>query len=275
MTMPLSSPHRFAERLLLYGGGGAGKTNTVLNIASHLPADGSHMHVLDADYSMAYDRALGTDFQAAADRVTVHTVDADWEPFTGQLADIAANADDPLNDWLVIDPISPSWSWVQDWYLETVYGDDLAAFLVSLKKQHAADPSAYQAALMDNMNWPTIKKEYEKRVWRQIQRWRGNLVLVAESKALHFRESDDMKQMFSFVGAKPVGESRLPHVCSTTLYLDHPKPGSWTMTTIKDRNRVEMTRQEVSDFGLDYLVGIGGWQPVRGKRTEKAAGGEG
>lgn len=262
--MKITSPHPFAERLLLFGGGGAGKTEAVLSIAEHLSV--GTMHVIDTDYSMAYERAIATTHPDAADRVEVHACDPEWEPFSEALAKVVATAD-PMVDWLVVDPISPSWQWVQDWYLELVYEDDLAAHLIALKREHANDLKAYQAAVLDDMNWGTVKKEYEKRVWRQIQRWKGGMVLCAEAKMLGYHDNKDTEtqQLYGPIGFKPVGEGRLSHVAATNLFLDHPRRGEWRMTTVKDRNRAEIDKEQVGEgFAVDYLVGVAGWQMVKG-----------
>lgn len=256
MTIKLQSPHRFPERFLLFGGAGSGKTNTVLNIASHL-AEGT-MHVLDADYSSPYDRALATEFEDAADRVDVHLADPEWEPFTEALAEIVTEGD-PQTDWLVIDPLSPTWDAVQNWYLEQVYGHDLAAHIVKVRAE-AEDMKEYNKQLTEDMNWSAVKKEYAKKVYGQIRKWKGNLILIAEGKAISDRDGEDVKRLYGPLGVKPSGESRTPHIAATNLFLEQGRRDVWKMTSVKDRNRVPMDKTEVDDFGLDYLVGIAGWE---------------
>lgn len=262
MTVLLESPYPFAERLLLFGGGGAGKTNSCLSIIRRV-AHG-HMHVIENDYSMAYMRAIATDFPEVEDRVTVYPADQDWQEWADTLAEAIGNAD-PEVDWVVADPVSPSWDAVQTWYLETVYGDDLPAYLVGLKREFKDDTKGYQAALLDNMNWSVVKKEYYARVYKPIQRWKGHLILTAEAKEISYFDRDDneIKQLFGPLGFKPSGESRLRHVCSSTLFLAHPKRNEWTMTSVKDRNRKEQDRLPIDDFATDYLMGVAGWEIVR------------
>lgn len=264
MTIKLQSPHEYPERFLLYGGGGAGKTNVILNIASHL-AEGQ-MFVLDGDYSDPYTRALEEEYAECADVVHHDVMADDWMPFTKQVANLVETKD-PQVDWLVIDPCGPiTWDMVQDWYLETVYGEDVAAHIIALRQSHAKDNDlkAYHAELAEHMNWPVVKKEYGRRLWNVLRKWHGNLILTAEAKELSAFDKDaDEKMLFGPIGYKPAGERRMMHVAATNLFLDHPSRSRWRATTVKDRNREEMDKVDIDDFGLDYLVGYAGWTRVK------------
>lgn len=256
MPIKIESPHRFAERILLYGGSGVGKTNTALDIISNV-AEGN-MYVLDADYSGAYDRALATEYSDVEDRVTVYSVDQEWEPWIEQVRKTVAEAD-PDHDWIVLDPVHASYDWVQNWVLEQVHGGDLARMLMDLKKANP-DPKDYGRARSELMNWELVKKEYNK-LWGAINRWKGNLILTAEAKPVRSNEKDDeVRMLFGPLGFMPAGQAQLKHVCSTNLFLDHPSRGKWRITTIKDRNREEVDKMVVDSFSEDYLVGIGGWE---------------
>lgn len=260
MPIQLESPHQFAERILLFGGGGVGKTNTPLNIMSHM-AHGE-MYVIESDYSLAYERALATDFQDIEHRVQVFAPGPDWTPFI-EAFESCVSTGDPNVDWITVDPVGGSYDWVQEWSLDQQYGRDLPSVMVELKKQYGADAKAYAAALSDMINWNLVKKEYS-RFWKAIQKWKGNLILVAEAKAVRNNEKDDeTKMLYGPLGFQPVGHATLKHVASTTLFLDHPKRGQWRMTTIKDRNREEMDKEPVDDFGIDYLQQVAGWSVAR------------
>lgn len=257
MTIPLKSPLPFSERFLLFGGGGVGKTNTALNIASHMSGD-AHMRVIDCDYSGSYERALATDFVDCQDRVTVMETEPEWDAFIDAVTKAVADGN-PEEDWLTIDPVGGSYDWVQEWVLEQVHGGDLVHMLMQLKRDNP-DSKAYAAARSDLMNWELVKKEYSK-LWRQIQKWKGHLILVAEAKEISYREDDsEVKMLFGPLGFMPAGQKNLKHVASTTLFMDHPKRGQWRVTTVKDRNREELDREPIDDFGIDYLVGVAGWE---------------
>jgi hypothetical protein len=63
-------------------------------------------------------------------------------------------------------------------------------------------------------------------------------------------------------------------MASTNLLLAHTGHGSWEMSTVKDRNRIEMEHEAVENFAYDYLRDVAGWVPVRSKKkaTAEAAG---
>lgn len=260
MALKLQSPHPFAERLLLFAGAGAGKTNAALSVIQYA-AEGE-MFVCESDYSMAYDRALATDYADVADRVHVTTADPDWDSYTEALAEVCT-AGNPETDWVDIDSISPSWEYVQNWYLQQVYGDDLPAFLTQLKREHKDDLKAYSKALSELMNWGTVKKEYAAKVYKPIQRWKGNIIVTAEAKKVGDRENDDVAMEFGPIGYKPSGEPRLMYVASTNLFLSHPKRKVWKMTSTKDRNREELDDVTVENFAMDYLQDVAGWEMVK------------
>lgn len=260
--MKLESPYRFRERLLLLGGGGAGKTTAALAMirASGLPAD-----VIDLDYSMAWDRALDTDFEDARDAVKVHSVQPEWEDFISVLEGLVDTYGDDPDRWLVIDSISPTWELVQNWYVQLAIGNDMGRFLAELRRD-SDSVKDYNASIVENMNWPAVKKEYS-RTWRAIMSWKGHLVLTAEAASIKGERDADQLALYGQVGYKPVGEKRLHHVTSTTLFLEHGKRG-WMFTSVKDRNRDEVEKKvvdELEDGGMasSYLREVAGWKLAR------------
>lgn len=264
MAITMTSPHPFKERMLFFGGGGSGKTESVLNIARHITGD---MWVYDNDYSFAYNRALATTYNDVDERGNVHVYEAEdttWQNCMATLTAIIEQAD-PTTDWLVIDSITPTWGWVQNWFQERVHGDDLAEHLIKLKEQFVDDPKAYNRAVLDDMNWPLVKKEYA-RLYRIIQQWKGHLVITAEAKALGGREADEERMLFGHLGFKPSGEGSLHHMASTNLFFSHAQRNTWTINTVKDRNRDEVEHLQVESFAMDYLRDIAGWRPLIGKK---------
>ena len=264
--MKLQSPHKFRERLLIVGGGGAGKTTCVLSVAQALSV--GHMFVVDNDYSAAYTRALATDFEDAADMVTVAWCDPSWQSYIEAVEKIVEKHNDEDN-WLVLDSISPSWDAVQEWYGDLVYGNNLGGVMADLRAG-AANQGDYMKQLTEVMNWPAVKKEYA-RLYRALQRWHGHVILTAEAKSIQNERDQDLKAIYGPVGYKPAGEGRLHHVTSTTLFVKKQQVGvrsAWKFTTIKDRNRDEVENAPIEaidegGFADSYLREVAGWRPVR------------
>ena len=258
MKRVITSPHRFPERILAYGGGGVGKSRLTLSIARYMPE--SIFHVIDLDYSMSYIRLLQTEFQDVYDQdnVVVHEIDSDWEQFATLLPEIVAEAD-PHKDWITVDPTTTTWEMVQAWWTDVVMETNIADHMAQLRKD-TNDTKEYAAALADTMQWPAINKQYQERFYRILNRWKGNLILCCEPNELGKQEDGDVKSTYGFVGYKPKGQKTLPHVAATNLFLDHPSKDRWRMTTIKDRGRELVEKADLDDFAVDYLVDIAGWE---------------
>jgi hypothetical protein len=263
MAIQLINPHPFKERILLFGGAGVGKSEAVLNIARHTTGD---MWVYDNDYSFAYNRALSTTYDDVDETGRVHVYEADdttWESCLNTITDMVSHAD-PATDWLVIDSITPTWGWVQSWFQEKVHGEDVTAHLIKLRAEYADDDKAYGRAVLEDMNWPLVKKEYA-RLYRIIQQWKGNLIITAEAKAVGSREKEEDRMLYGHLGFKPSGEGSLHHMASTNLLLSHKSRGEWIINTVKDRNREELESEPVENFAMDYLRNVAGWTINRKK----------
>jgi|694.fasta_scaffold07683_12 hypothetical protein len=256
--MKLTNPHKFSERIMLFGGGGAGKTTAVLSIAEHL-AHG-RMWVIDNDYSYAYQRALATDF-STVDNVEVIEVDADWEECVNAIERVVAEAD-PTVDWLVIDPFSPMWNYVQTWMSTRVHGADIDEYMIDLRRD-TDDRKEFHKSLNEAMNWPIVDRVWTEKVLKPLRRWRGHLILVCEATETGKFDDDESKGLFGHLGVKPAGQKRTHHIASTNLLLTKTSHGEYRMTTAKDRNRAEQERQAFDNFALDYLRDVAGWQRAR------------
>lgn len=270
MTVLLRSPHPFPERLLLFAGGGGGKTEAILQIARHIAL--GHMYVYENDISFAYDRALATTFQDVdeAGKLTLSHSEGTWENTLELVGKMVAEADEDAGDWLVLDSMTPTWEQVRSWYLQQVYGEDAAGYMVQLKHEHADDLTAYSKALADSMNYDIINKEYNK-LYNLLFSWKGNLAVTAEAAAISTRDGAEEAMLFGHLGFKPGGQKRLHHIASTNLFLVHKSRAVWLMSTAKDRNREDMENEEVGNFALDYLVSYAGWKPMPVKKAAKSS----
>ena len=262
----LVSPYGFKERMLLVGGGGVGKTNAVLSIARKVKGK---FWVIEDDVSPAYQRALETDF---CDLTNVDVTEVNgWEEFAAELAK-AVEKGNPEEDWLVIDSVSPSWDAVAAWYNDMVHeGKSLSEYMVEVRAR-TANLNAFQSEFGADGKYQFINKEYFEKVYGELRKWKGHLIITAEADLLSDKERDQsIKDVFGHTGVKPKGQKKLHHVTHTVLVLGKRGPGDYWMTTGKDRNRSDMERQSVRDFAVDYLKGVAGWKLKVERDQEEAA----
>jgi len=264
----LESPYPFKERLLLFGGGGTGKTTAVLSVARRVPD--AHFHVLDTDISYAYQRALALDFPdvEARGQITVHELD-EWEAFVSATESVVEKGDHD-KDFLVFDTVTWAWETVQAWMSDQVHGEDIADFMRRLRTEtrDAKDAagkddsiSAFNKQLTEGMNWPIINKEYRRKVTSRLQKWHGHFIMTAEATDVGRRDDEELKQIYGSLGIRPAGQKSLHHVAATNLFLSKRGHDQFLMTTVKDRNHREVEREPFNDFAMDYLKDVAGWRP--------------
>jgi hypothetical protein len=74
-----------------------------------------------------------------------------------------------------------------------------------------------------------------------------------------------VRSLFLPYGQKPAGQKELPFQFHTLLLAGKTttpatQQTNYTLTTVKDRERVELKGAEVKNFTTDYLVNVGGWK---------------
>lgn len=257
----LISPHSFREQILLFGGGGGGKSENLSHIARAMPF--GTFRVWDNDISPAWQRIV-----AAEDLPNVEISESDdgtWDEGIEIVTKMTTDGD-PDTDWLAIDSITPTWEWVQSWWTEKAYGEDIVSFLAALKIEHAGDLKAYSKALQELMNWPVIKKEYAK-LYRLINKWKGHVIVTAGAKDLSKdNEKPEIRMTYGHLGVKPAGEGELYRIASTNILCSHTSRNTWKLNTAKDRKRERMQNLPVEDFAIDYLMDVAEWTPMRTKK---------
>lgn len=267
--MKLQSPWPYSERILVFGGGGTGKTTGIINIAEVLPD--AEFHVLEKDVSPNYERMLPEDGSLEG-RFHVTELYEGWEEYLEELDYIVANKNcdkkaTPPHErpWLVIDSITPTWLDCQRWWLDKAWpggsGEDELMRIALDKKMGNKEKGEARANIV---NYQLISPEYAKS-YRMLTRWRGNLYVTAQATNTGGREKPEVAEIFGPWGSKPKGQPDLHFVASTNLLLVLKGRELWTMTTCKDRKRVMMEREPLENLAMDYLYGVGGWKLKKGE----------
>lgn len=283
--MQLVNPFNSRERILTFGVQGTGKSHAILTVARMTPD--STFYVIDTDYSESYEVALETEF---ADLANVQVIKVGYDNWKDQLAAIeTVRQQCDRDDWLIFDTVSCTWDAVQKWYMEEIFEQGADEYFMEVRKQKEAQKRKAEGgrdgggkkesakalgALEGWMDWPVINAQYSP-LYARLTSMPCHLYLTAEQAQTGGDDDREVKAMFGPYGVKPRGQKRLGHVPRTVLWMTKSRAGEYSVTTIKDRNRVEMEDLEYEDFAKDYLVKIGGWKKKYVKGSGDGEGGDG
>lgn len=261
MGMTYKPKMRTRERILTFGVQGVGKSNAILTVAKKCPD--TTFYVIDTDYSESYARALDSEYEGLTNVEITRVSPDDWEDMIPAIEQISAKMGE--DDWLIFDSMSPTWEAVQEWFIEKVHGQDIDDYFmeVRMKKENTkGKDSKALGALEGWMDWPVINKVYFK-LYKRLMAIPGHLYMTAEQVAVNDDEGREIKGLFGPYGVKPKGQKKLGHLPQTVLLLTKNRAGEYAITTIKDRNRVELENEPVQDFMRDYMVKVAGWRPSK------------
>lgn len=257
-------PDHPRERILVYGGSGAGKTKAWLDIAqAYHDADLEGVfYVLDTDY--AVERML---YDGYPDLVGSGRVQA-TVPYDGfsDYQDWAANLKRVMtdDDWAVVDLMDVSWEEAQNYYSEQVYGEDKGSYFVARRKD-MKNPNK-ENLFEGSSDWTIIKPLYAAFEKKVFYVHKGHTFVTAGAAAVSrsgsWGDSKEVINTFGHVGMKPTGNKRMMHNVHTAILMVQDKNG-WKMTTAKDRERNLLQNDEVDNFAFDYLRDIAGWKPKK------------
>lgn len=246
------------ERILVFGGPGSGKSSCWQSILIATPPD-VIFHVVDTDNSWR-DVQYQPQFDGHRDRIRL------YEPFTWPehveaITKIRKNT--TRQDWFVVDMADSIWDAVQDFY-----DDHRFAHASTWEEQMELMIDDTEADDDPARRWGPIKNMYRK--WEHAFTHMGCNTLAAtrqkemkKSKGNWFREHKQHIRDFGRLGLRPAGEKNLPYDVALNVHL-RKKAGGWEMEMIKDRKdekRWDPEVRSVSNFAVDYLIGLAGWRP--------------
>lgn len=266
MSVKLAPPpqRRSRERVLVYGVGGTGKSTAVVDLIGKIEGK---VWVVDTEH--AYDRML--DDIADSDGVAVNADNCDvfdtrsaaivdnttnWEATIKQVRNIVQTMQP--DDWLAIDSITPTWDDVQAWYVEKLWGDDLASYMLAARMRAEEAGKKNSPAFEGFTDWPVINKQYNI-LYNLILNAPGHVILTAETQPL-IEEPAETVATFGAHGVKPKGQKRLHHIPHTVLLFRRRNDG-WVIDTVKDRNRAILQGEKNNGFVDTYLRKVAGWKP--------------
>lgn len=258
-----------SERFLGYGATGSGKTNAWFNIALHTTG---HFYVLDTDLTVL-DFLEGERFSHLEDRIT-WVYPESMEEAIEHLEEWMQKAT-PMEDWIVTDRIDWAWDEAQSEWSENVYGRSIdehyLLYRQEIEEQKKKDPEKRAGNPFDGFtDWGPIKKRHQ-RITKALMKTTSRKVhwfACASEQEVNekFEKDATIIRDYGRIGARPAGEKKNGHIARSVIRFMGNNPATWRVTTVKDRERKQLDGQGISDFALDYLVGVGNWVP-------KSAGG--
>ena len=237
------------ERILLIGGWGVGKSTAATEIAKNV----ERMFVVDTTFEAS------RNFQGV-DSVDIRHVE-DWDEYIQSVSDIRKVAQE--QDWLVIDRIDPVWDMAQAGFSEKAFGKEIQDWFVEYKAdQKTGHPFAGEYGI----NWAIIKRMYSA-FMTEVMRFPGHVLVTSKVEQVQQPSRDgqggdapEVRAVFSKFGVRPAGEKNLGFMFHTVLWLQEVRQGIWTYTTIRDRNREQVSGKEMRSFVTSYLVPVAGWR---------------
>lgn len=251
--MPFSPILPVRERILDIGPAGSGKTSNFLHIARHLTAtqSGSNFYVGDSDFAM--DRML-TNYPDIIPHVSLTPL-YDWDDYVKYGQFVVANAGP--NDWICIDFVGSAWKAVQEYYVQQVFKKDIGDYFLAARKKEVAELEGW-------VDWQVINPLYQQWIMPILFKSRAHVFCTAKSESLSDSrkptEDKNLRAMFLPFSCKPVGQKDLAFQFHTVLVSDRDFNGNRLMNTVKDRERLEVRGQVVTNFAVDYLTNIAGWR---------------
>lgn len=251
------SPMRSREKILLFGGAGAGKSHAVCTIAN---GTASKVHVVEFN-DVSYDRLLDTEWSALGERgnVLVETCWS-WDEVMTNVTGVVDSME--RDDWLVIDLFGDTWQSVQDWFTQSVFDQEAADYFLQVRKE-LKKGEASLSAFDGWVDWSVINSQYN-RLRKLVLRARGHVLCTAGMDKV--ASGDQGKEDRALFGGafKPRGQKSISHWFNTVIRLERQRD-EWLGTSVKDRGRggddAAWNKTAWGDFMRDYLVRVQGWKP--------------
>lgn len=245
---------RTRERILIYGSSGVGKSWAALSMAKRAAGSDAKVYVIDSDY--AWDRMLE---DSDPGNVEVFTV-FDWPDYRDALGKIESVV--RAQDWVVVDLVGTAWEAVQNYFVQEIHGTGEDEYFLRARKDLNSDKAKTLGALSGWLDWPVINKMYKAWFNRLVFKLPCHLLAITTSERVN-TDTDEraVRDLFGPLGGKPGGQKHLPHAFHSVLLFGR-SGGAYVMTTAKERGeRPVVERKVVTDWSVNYLMGVGKWKP--------------
>ena len=236
------------ERILLMGSPGTGKSQQLINIVNFV---GTNVYVVDLEdkLSAMLERTGIPKNMKLQTAFTWEELKADENSVFDQIMKQATPG-----EWIAIDRVDLAWSFVQKWYTENKYQQELAD--VMMEKAKGIKKSFMVAPRFDQGSWQVINAAYEGFITGILYRSRCNILLTCGIAEVDQNQSNPL-DAYGNIRVKPRGQKELGHQPHSVFLLTQEKVGrksAWYLTTAKDLpGRVLFDKEDLFDFAFQYL----------------------
>jgi|GEM_PF-6471961 len=284
----LQSQQRSAEKLLVCGGGGTGKTRGIMDVIKTSLLPGQTARVVDNEGALPIHlEAAGMGCREEWVSTGVANGHAQWERvpewedpdsnivrwfcqdwYSHREAIGKVCADGTRGDWGFIDTISQPWEDVQAWYVGKITGGtDLGDWLVENRvnqiEANKGNDGGGGAMLGE---WKPINAQWKDYIRNPIIRSKSHLYIASHIKAINTeRDSADVRALWKGLGFKADCQKAVPRDVRTVLGLEENRGagGGWKVTSVKDWERGLLLRTDLKTIPVTYLMGVAGWKMGR------------
>ena len=234
------------ERQLFFGPPGGGKSKAYLDLYDNID---THMYIVDTD--VATERMFTNRDQSRA------TITEATDYITAATALLKYNKIAKAGDWLVVDMITPTWGWCQDYW-------------VTKKVKGAGDLAIWMPDKEIDYDWVAINRLYNNFL-NLILSCQAHVLVIAEEDTLAKEGSkweNQADKAFATTGRKPRGNKRVPHLFHEVVHctkIEMAEP-QWRMTMAKEREgrECDWVRKDMTGltFWEEYLIEVADWVEV-------------
>jgi hypothetical protein len=183
----------------------------------------------------------------------------DWNSCCKALDDIKLKV--TSKDWLVVDMLCSAWDFVQSFFVEEIFGKNIASYFLQARKELKQGASNL-SALKGWTDWSVINKLYQ--TWINEVTYRLPCHIFFACKAATVTKDDEVaiQDMYSIFGIRPEGEKRNTYRVHSVFLLTHDRNGFY-ISTVKDRGRIRLENTPLTpeqNFATKYLQLFAGWE---------------
>ena len=274
---------KLQERIILAGVAGAGKTYAWLTIARMFP--NQKFYVIDPDdgarrvwfnefpevNNLEYyftPRWYTEGYETYKKGPKIIVTDKDRHTHLAGIADAWKVIRPKLQpgNWMITEHLGNIWNYVQSGFADEIFDKEIGQYFLEARREMKPGGKKLEG-LKGWTDWPVIKKMHNEDFMIPMCYENPAHLLMTSSVSINTGQEQEDEVTKNFYGDTKVridGEKGNVYRVQTMLLMtsENKRNGKHFMSTlVKDRGRPWIERKEWSDFFIDYLYPVAGWEP--------------